>query len=287
MAETAVRGNAPVDGGQLYFERSGQGPVIVLIHSAFLDGRMWEPQVAAYSRTHTVIRYDVRGHGASSHDRTGTSDGQDLTELLNYLQVPQAFLLGNSDGARIACEFAAGFPDRVPGLILVAGTPHDLDPTKEEEASFMDTYPDREGPLLELMRAMRKPEALELILDLWASQVLLEERGPLRTIASENYDRFVEFLLRTEPEGRKPAYPVAESLKKGRVPILSLSGAHDEPAVNMMMARFAAEVPSARHHELADGDHTPSLSARAEFDALVLEFLATIEGGQPWPPPRT
>ncbi len=248
---------------------------------------MWDPQVAAYSRTHSVVRYDVRGHGQSSHDRTASSDGQDLTELLNFLQIPQAFVLGNSDGARIACEFAAGLPDRATGLVLVAGTPHDLNPTKEEETSFMDTYPDREGPLMELVKSLRKPEALELILDLWASQVPLEERAWLRTIASDNYDRFVEFLLRTEPEGRKPAYPVAESLKQGRVPMLSLSGAHDEPATNMMMARFAAEVPSARHHELAEGDHTPSLSAVLEFDTLVLEFLATIEGGQPWPPTRT
>ena len=155
---------------------------------------------------------------------TASSDGQDLTELLNFLQIPQAFVLGNSDGARIACEFAAGLPDRATGLVLVAGTPHDLNPTKEEETSFMDTYPDREGPLMELVKSLRKPEALELILDLWASQVPLEERAWLRTIASDNYDRFVEFLLRTEPEGRKPAYPVAESLKQGRVPMLSLSG---------------------------------------------------------------
>jgi pimeloyl-ACP methyl ester carboxylesterase len=75
-------------------------------------------------------------------------------------------------------------------------------------------------------------------------------------------------------------------LKKGTVPILSLAGARDEPATVMMMGRFAAEVPSARHYELAEGDHTVSLSARAEFDRLVLDFLASVEEGRPWPPPR-
>jgi hypothetical protein len=50
-----------------------------------------------------------------------------------------------------------------------------------------------------------------------------------------------------------------------------------------MMSRFAQQVPSARHYELANGDHTLSLSARDDFDALVLDFLARIERGDSWP----
>lgn len=286
MPDTAIQGFAPVPGGQLYYERSGRGPTIVLIHSAFLDSRMWDPQFSTYASTHTVLRYDVRGHGKSSRDRTGSSDGEDLAALINFLNLPKVFVLGNSDGARIASEFAAGLPDRTMGLVLVSGNPHDLDPTKEEEQMFMDTFPDREAPLVEMAKGLRKPEALERMLDLWASEVPLEERGRLRTIASDNYDRFVEFLLGTGPEGKKPAYPVAESLKTGRVPILSIAGAHDEPVVSRMMSRFAAEVASAHFVELPNGDHTSSLSARADFDALVLDFLERVEKGQPWPPPR-
>jgi pimeloyl-ACP methyl ester carboxylesterase len=224
---------------------------------------MWDPQVESYSRNHTLVRYDVRGHGKSTGDRSNSSDG-----------------------GRIACEFAAGLPDRVSGLILVAGNPHDLDPTQEEEARFMDTDADRERRLLEIAHAGRKPEAIELILDIWAPRVPLPERERLRSIASDNYERMVDALGRDVPEGRRPAYPVAASLRKGNIPLLSISGAHDNPALNMMMGRFAQEVPSARHYELADGDHTPSLSARPEFDSLVLGFLTRVEGGQSWPPPE-
>jgi hypothetical protein len=50
------------------------------------------------------------------------------------------------------------------------------------------------------------------------------------------------------------------------------------------MGRFAATVPGGHHVEIAEGDHTPSLSATAEFDRSVLDFLARIDSGQSWPP---
>jgi 3-oxoadipate enol-lactonase len=281
-----LRGFVTVPDGKIYFERTGEGPALVLVHSAFLDSRLWDPEVPTFARYHTVIRYDIRGHGRSTGDRADSSDAEDLTAVLNQLEVRQAFLLGNSDGARIVAEFAAGFPDRTRGLILVAGTPHDLEPTREEEVRFMDTIADREQALLELTTAGRKEEAIDFMLDLWAPRAPPPERERLRTIAQENYEESVRFLKLTEPEGKRPAYPVAASLEKGNVPMLSLFGAHDSPALGMMMGRFAQQVPSARHYELPEGDHTASVSSRPEFETLVLEFLAAVEGGRPWPPPK-
>ncbi len=285
MPAPATRGFVPVTDGQLYFERTGSGPAIVLIHSAFLDSRMWDPQFGAYATDHTVVRYDVRGQGQSRGDRSNASHAEDLAAVLNYLNLPTAFVLGNSNGARIAADFAAGLPDRVRGLILVAGGPSDLEPTGEEKARFMDSFPDGEGKLVEALRAGRKAEAVEKILDLWAPNVPPADRDRLRQITLDNYDPFAEFVLSDRPTSRPPSYAVASFLRQGRIPILALTGAHDNPAEGMMVSRFAAETPSARHVELADGDHTASLSARTEFDALVLDFVRRIERGMPWPPP--
>jgi 3-oxoadipate enol-lactonase len=286
MAVPSTQGRLPVANGELYYQRAGQGPALVLVHSAFLDSRLWDPQFPLYARTHSVVRFDLRGHGRSSRDRSSGSDAADLVNLLNNLQIPQAYLLGNSVGASVVCEVAAGLPDRVPGLVLVGGTPSDLDPTSEEEAMFMDTFADREGELVELMRALHKPEAIEKSLDLWAPAAPPSERARLRTIAADNYDTFVQFLTAEGSRAPKPTYPIAASLKTGGTPILSITGAQDEPVTARMMARFAAETPSAHHVELPNGDHTPSVSSPGEFDAQVLSFLRTVEGGLAWPPPR-
>ncbi len=284
MALTRIEGTIPVPDGTIYFERTGQGPALVLIHSAFLDLREWDPQFAAYGDRHTIVRYDVRGCGRSVGDRTNSSDSEDLEAVLDYLGLVEVFVLGNSDGARIACEFAAGLPDRVQGLVLVAGTPHDLEPTAEEEARFMNAGADRERRLLASANAGRKAEAIEQILDIWAPKVPPPERERLRAITQDNYDHFIKFMSQSEPPGRRPGHPVASALRAGRVPILAIAGAHDNPALNMMMGRFAVETPSAHYVELAEGDHTPSLSATREFDHVVLDFLDRVEAGQTWPP---
>ncbi|MGI0052933.1 MAG: alpha/beta fold hydrolase, partial [Thermoplasmata archaeon] len=164
-------GPASVDGRGLYCERVGAGPALVLIHSAFLDSRMWDPQVEVFGRGRTIVRYDVRGRGRSTGERQGGSDAEDLEQLLDGLGITRAVILGNSDGARIACEFAARALPRVVGLVLVAGNPPDLDPTPEEENRFMDGFAATEGALLDLARSDRREEAIEKILDIWAPQV--------------------------------------------------------------------------------------------------------------------
>src|SRR5437667_11691074 len=44
-------GYAEVDGGRLYYETSGEGPALVLIHAGFLDSRMWDTQFSYSQRT--------------------------------------------------------------------------------------------------------------------------------------------------------------------------------------------------------------------------------------------
>jgi len=277
-----LSGHVAVPDGQIYFEQAGEGPALVLISSVFLDCREWDPQFSSYSVEHTVVRYDVRGRGRSTGDRSKSLDSEDLAALLDHLGLRKAVVLGNSVGGGIACEFAAGFPGRATGLILVAGGPNDLDPTPEEESQFRESFPEGEGRLGELIKAGRKAEAIEKILDLWAPRVPAPERERLRQITAENYDRFVEF--RNAEGGRRPDFPIASQLAKAGIPLLAIAGAHDNPADKMMLRRFARSVPTALHVELAEGDHTASISARSEFDRVVSDFLDRIAKGEPWPP---
>ncbi len=287
MSDPEGRGFAPVADGQLYFERTGRGPAVVLIHSAFLDHRLWDAQMQSLATDHTVVRYDVRGHGRSTGPLPAASSVDDLTALLNHLEIRSAYLVGNSFGADIAAGFAAGFPDRTRGLVLVAGNPGDFPPTPEEEQRFLSSFPEGEGRLVEAVTAGRTDEAIDLMLELWAPRVAESARGWLREIVRENYAATAKFLRSEGAESPpRPAFPIADRLRSTPVPILSLSGAHDDPVVGMMMGRFAQQAPSARHFEVADGDHTLSVSARPDFERHLRDFLARVDGGQPWPPPH-
>ncbi len=273
MPASVTGGSVPVPGGTIHFERSGEGPALLLVHSAFLDRREWGPQFASYADRHTVIRVDLRGHGRSTGDWSPSSDPDDLRAVVDHLGLPRVTVLGNSVGASSASAFAALNPDRVRGLILVAGYPPDLEPTSEEMARFQESGAERETRLGELMKAGRKEEAVELTLDIWAPKVPPSERRQLRAIASDNFAVWSRFFTGQGPAGSPPSRPVADTLRRGGLPLLAITGAHDNPADNMILARFASEVPDGRHVSLADGDHTPNRSSPAGFDRAVLGFL--------------
>src|SRR5260370_25380827 len=103
-------GYADVDGGRLYYETSGKGPALVLIHAGFLDSRMWDTQFQLFSQNYRVIRYDVRGFGKSDVARIKFSDYKDLRGLLDHLRVKTASLVGVSNGGEVAPGIAFRYP---------------------------------------------------------------------------------------------------------------------------------------------------------------------------------
>ncbi len=55
-----------MDGTSLYYELSGSGPAVVLVHGRGLDRRMWDEQVPDLAERYTVVQYDLRGFGRSA-----------------------------------------------------------------------------------------------------------------------------------------------------------------------------------------------------------------------------
>lgn len=104
----------------LFYEVSGSGQPVVLIHAFSVDRRMWEPQVAAFESRFRVIRYDLRGHGRSVAPTEPYTGYGDLRALLDTLGIFRATLIGLSAGAELAINFAIAYPDRAAGLVLAS-----------------------------------------------------------------------------------------------------------------------------------------------------------------------
>jgi len=54
---------ANINNAQIYYEVTGAGQPLVFIHSGIADSRMWDAQVAFFSKNYQVLRYDLRGFG--------------------------------------------------------------------------------------------------------------------------------------------------------------------------------------------------------------------------------
>lgn len=109
---------------RLFYTEVGDGVPLILLHGNGEDSSYFEHQTAAFARYFRVIALDTRGHGRSPRGNGEFSIrrfAEDLRDFMDAHSIPRAHILGFSDGANIALEFALRWPERVGKLILNGG----------------------------------------------------------------------------------------------------------------------------------------------------------------------
>ena len=114
----------------LAYDLMGEGPIVVLIHGTNLDRRMWEGDVAWLQEHARVLRYDLRGQGASDSPTEAYSNHADLLALMNERGETEATLVGLSAGAQVALDVALESPERVRRMVLASPSPADTCPRR-------------------------------------------------------------------------------------------------------------------------------------------------------------
>jgi pimeloyl-ACP methyl ester carboxylesterase len=113
----AVRAN----GLTVAYERVGDGPPLALVHGAGVDGRMWQPQLAALADEFTVVAWDEPGAGRSDDPRPGfglAGYAHCLAALIDSLALGPAHVAGLSWGGTVVLELYRHHPEHVATLIL-------------------------------------------------------------------------------------------------------------------------------------------------------------------------
>lgn len=107
------------DGTTIAFDRSGQGPAIVLVGGALSDRSAALPMAARLAPHFTVLAYDRRGRGDSGDTAPYAVEREvEDIEALILAAGGSAFVFGHSSGAVLALEAARTSPDRIPKLAL-------------------------------------------------------------------------------------------------------------------------------------------------------------------------
>src|SRR5439155_17670415 len=117
-------GYAPVNGLKMYYEIKGNGEPVVLLHGAFMaitdDWRVWINELA---KTRKVIAVEMQGHGRTAdikRDITYENLSDDVAELLDYLKIARADLIGYSLGAGAAMMTAIRHPEKVRKVVSIS-----------------------------------------------------------------------------------------------------------------------------------------------------------------------
>src|ERR1700745_2820828 len=92
---------------QLYYEATGSGFPLVLLHPFPVDHEFWSPLAGTFPTRYQLILPDLRAHGRSevgNGSATMAKHAEDLLRLLDAEQVAKAVFIGVSIGGYILFE---------------------------------------------------------------------------------------------------------------------------------------------------------------------------------------
>ncbi|EMA44787.1 alpha/beta fold hydrolase [Halococcus saccharolyticus] len=255
-----------------YYERRGDGPVLLFVHAAIVDASQWLPQLEALSDEYTTIAYDVRGHGL-----TGRSEREeysvdlfvdDLEALVEELELDQPVIVGLSTGGCIAQAYAVRHPESIAGLVLA------------------DTF-------------------TAAVLD-WRDRVqfaaLRATVPPARLVGYERVERVKNWFHERFDAGATGDYGNIERLRRGKpnmatdefakviraiadfpettvdltaitVPTLVLYGENELQFIRRHVLRIAAEIPDVTVRKVPNAGHAANLDNHEFFTAAMAAFL--------------
>jgi pimeloyl-ACP methyl ester carboxylesterase len=111
----------PSDDAEIFYDITGSGPAVVLLHPFPVHHEFWQPVVQMLSSRYRLIMPDLRGHGESllgNGPATMQKHAADIARVMDAAGVDRAPLIGVSIGGYAIFEFWRRYRERVTALAL-------------------------------------------------------------------------------------------------------------------------------------------------------------------------
>ena len=248
---------------------AGEGDALVFLHAGVADRRMWWGQLAEFSSTHTVIAHDRRGFGDTVYKPEPHLWVKDLDMVLEAIGIGHAILVGCSQGARIAVDYALTYPDRVDGLVLVgpaiSGAP---DPAP---------FSPRIRALVDEIAAAEKAGDIDWKNRLQAHAWLdgpAEKEGRVGGNVRELFLDMNGIALRAEPPGQETGNVDAYGrFTEITVPVEFVLGDLDFPHINERSRHLRSTSRTSHLTTMPGVAHLPSLEQPRKFNTLLRKLI--------------
>ncbi|KRA97975.1 oxidoreductase [Devosia sp. Root685] len=124
FAENAAKGDyAEVNGMRMYYEVSGSGDPIVVLHGAYMNIPAMGGIIPALAKSHTVYAIEFQGHGRTEDiDRpiTYPNLADDVAVFMDEVGLEKADIFGYSMGAAAGLRLAIDHPKKVDQLVTAS-----------------------------------------------------------------------------------------------------------------------------------------------------------------------
>ncbi|MEU0042541.1 alpha/beta fold hydrolase [Streptomyces werraensis] len=261
----------PSADGDLAYRDTGSGDLVVLLHSGFVDHRIWDDHVPALADRYRVIAPDTRGHGFSANATAPFRWADDLAALLRHLDAGPAVLVGLSMGGVIATDTLLEHPALVRAVVTAGAATGDFRHTDPWHRELQET----------LAGALAAGDVTT-----WLDAFLRLVPGPDRSaddIDPEILRRVREMALHTlskhGPDEKDWLVRVTGSFDRVgeiRVPLLAVNGSLEPAELHAAAERLAGAVPGGRTATVDGTGHYSALERPDAFTRVLLDFLASL-----------
>lgn len=250
---------------RLNAELSGprDGAPLVLVHALGSSLDVWDDLVALLPPTLRILRFDLRGHGASDVPPAPYSMGalvRDTEKLMDHFGLKDAVIVGLSIGGLVAQGLAIKRLDLVRGMVLS-----------------------------NTAARIGRPEH-------WADRIAAVRSGGLQAIHDATMERWLgrkwrdsaalprlsARFLSTDPEGWVGCAAAIsgtdfyETTATLTLPTLAIAGANDGSTPPDLVRETADLVKGHRFALIRGAGHIPMAEKPAEYAAILTDFLSGI-----------
>ncbi|SDW42769.1 3-oxoadipate enol-lactonase [Roseicitreum antarcticum] len=240
------------------------GPPVVLSHSLATNLSMWDAILAPLEQQFRVIRYDARGHGASSatgNDYSLQDLVADVTDLLDHLAIERAHFVGLSMGGMVGMGLGIDHADRLLRLVV-------CDARADAPPTYRNAWDTRIAAVMAGgMAAIAGATVDRWFTDGFKSDALAVARMRMMVEATplEGYVGCARALKDLDYKRRLGAISV---------PVLYLVGDQDLGAPPEEMRAMQRLTPGARFLKIAGAGHISVVEQPVEAGTAISDFLS-------------
>jgi pimeloyl-ACP methyl ester carboxylesterase len=244
----------------------GSGPTVLLVHGFPLDHSMWKYQFEPLAKKFRVVCPDLPGFGASESGSPPISMrgwADDLSDLLDVLEIETVTFCGLSMGGYIGWQFWKHHRDRLSGLIAC-----DTRAAADSETVARGRRVSAKAVLAHGTKSLAEAMPSKL----FSAQSLQQRENDvqmIRTVIART-DREIVAGAQLAMGQRADA---TEWLDEIEIPTLFIVGEHDGITPPDEMQENANRVIGSQFMQIPDAGHLPPLENSDVFNLAVMKFL--------------
>ncbi|MFT5823447.1 MAG: 3-oxoadipate enol-lactonase, partial [Crocinitomix sp.] len=249
-----------------YVSGKANAPLLVFVHPAFADHRVFNSQVDFFSKKYRVITVDLIGHGLSQPKRSNDKIDQSayyIDSMLKNEGYDSAHFIGISLGSLVIQQYQDLYPEKVKSLTIVGG--YDIH-------EFNDTIGQKQN----------KTKFAVLIRAIFSMKAFRRHAASLATHSPEGETQFYCSASRYT----RLSFPVMSGLsvihqsqqkQANNAPLLLMVGQHDLNIAKTLAKEWHNNVLKSEFVAVNEAGHCINLDQPEQFNNILLNFLTNIE----------